>query len=95
MFTNSPAEHETLHRLLEEGKRLAALMPACHQMANELQAVVLVAKMHDQGFNVAVTDAESCVERMRIAVATGTYPDHLLQAAKLADKEMQAMAEAT
>ena len=90
MFTNSTGEHEILRRLLEEGSRLAALMPACHQMANELQAVVLVAKMHGQGFNVAVSDAESCVERMRIAVATGTYPQHLLEEAKLTDKEVHA-----
>jgi hypothetical protein len=32
---------------------------------------------------------------MRIAVVTGTYPDHLLQAAKLADKEMHAAVAVT
>ncbi|MDZ4288293.1 MAG: hypothetical protein U0984_10055 [Prosthecobacter sp.] len=90
MSTSPPDEHETLRRLLEEGSRLAALMPACHEMANELQAVVLVSKMHGQGFNVAVSDAESCVERMRVAVASGTYPQHLLEEAKLADKEVHA-----
>jgi hypothetical protein len=89
MLTNFADEQKTLESLLEEGQRLAASMPMSHRMANELQAVLLVAKMHAAGFKVAMADAASCVERMRIAVANGVYPQDLLRESKVAAREMQ------
>jgi hypothetical protein len=69
---------KTLDALLAEGKRLAAKRPGCHRTCSDLAAAVFIAKMHERGCDVSLASVEGCIQRMRIAVETGVYPDDLL-----------------
>lgn len=71
-----------LHALLAEGEMLLQARPHCHKTLNDFSAAMLICKMHDQGFQVSLPMARDCIARMKIAVETGEYPDHLLEEAK-------------
>jgi hypothetical protein len=86
MNTHHSEEQARLRMLVTEGIGLADLRPKCHYMANELMATVLIAKMHESGFDVSIADAEECVNRMRVAIQTGAYPMELLQESKRASE---------
>ena len=72
-----------LKSLLEEGERLCALRPDCHQTLNDLTALMMIARMNGQGLHVSFVMAEQCVARMRVAVETGKYPDQMLENAAI------------
>jgi hypothetical protein len=74
------ANAEILQALCQEGERLAKERPRCHYTSGDLQCVLLITKLHAAGFDVSLADAHRCLERMRIAVGTGSYPHSLLQA---------------
>lgn len=65
-----------------EAEQLAGMLPLSRRMVSELTAVVLLAKMQADGFDVSRAEAEGCLERMRIAVKTGVYPEEMLQATR-------------
>jgi hypothetical protein len=67
---------------VSEAEQLAALLPNCRRMVSELTAVVLLARLHADGFQVSLGEAEGCLDRMRIAVKTGVYPEEMLQAVR-------------
>ena len=64
--------------LIAIAEALAAQRPRCHKTTSDLAAVVFIIKLHARGFDVSLGDAEGCIDRMRIAVQSGIYPDELL-----------------
>lgn len=75
-----PTVGDELVRLVEEAKELMAGNSFCHRLTNDVEAIVLVQKMQVAGFQVDVRDARRCIERIRVCIETGSYPDHLLEA---------------
>ena len=69
---------EILEGLCQEGERLTKQRPRCHYTSGDLQCILLIRKLHAAGFEVSVADAQRCLERIRIAAETGTYPQALL-----------------
>lgn len=78
--SETPTIGDELVRLAEEAKEMMAGNSFCHRLANDVEAIVLVHKMHEAGFQVDVEDARRCMERIRVCIETGSYPDHLLKA---------------
>jgi hypothetical protein len=72
-----------LRKLIAQGEQLVAERPYCHKTLNDQMAIVFMSKLAEKGYSVKVADAVSCLERMKIAVDSGVYPEELLrQAAK-------------
>ena len=67
--------------LMAEGEALLAYRPGCEKLQNELYAVSLILGLHARGFDVSLDGLEGCIQRMRITVETGVYPEDLLQRA--------------
>ena len=75
--TELTPDQQRLAALKAEGETLL-VQRDCHKMRNEMAALILLAKLWAPGVAVPISIAEGCLERMRITVATGQYPEHLL-----------------
>ncbi len=69
-------------KLLAEAEALAKQRHGCHHTRNDLGAAILIGKMFAEGMDVSLATLEGCVERIRIAVVTGDYPQELLEQAR-------------
>jgi hypothetical protein len=66
-----------LGELCIQAEQLVKANPRDHQLMNDAGTVAFFARMHSKGKAVSVEAAQHCVERMRIAVESGEYPEGL------------------
>lgn len=71
-----------LQPYVTEAEQLANRLPQSRRMVTELTAIVLLARMQAGGYEISIAEADGCLERMRVAVETGVYPEEMLQAAR-------------
>jgi hypothetical protein len=82
VIMNDKTPWRSLEDLVAKGETLIHERPFCHKTRNDLAAATFLCKLHQRGFEVALSEVRECIRRMQIAVDTGVYPEELLRQAE-------------